>query len=72
VWLNYLIVESSLEWHWQQHLWRSKSYATLPARTAGDQNAAKAFAAFAANRPVAGLARYTLALLQNLTDPVRR
>jgi ADP-heptose:LPS heptosyltransferase/glycosyltransferase involved in cell wall biosynthesis len=72
VWLNYLIVETSLEWHWQQHLWRSQSYATLPARTVADQNAAKAFAARAQNRPLAALARYTLALLQNLTDPVRR
>ncbi|HVU24978.1 MAG TPA: hypothetical protein VHE13_12705, partial [Opitutus sp.] len=70
--LNYLIVEASLEWHYQQYLWASKKYATLPARTPSDQNAVRAFAARAENRRLAAFARYALAMLQNLTDPVRR
>ncbi|HWA85179.1 MAG TPA: glycosyltransferase family 9 protein [Opitutus sp.] len=70
--LNYLIVESSLEWHYQQYLWVSKKYTALPARTASDQNAVKAFTARADHRPLAAFGRYVLAMLQNLTDPVRR
>jgi ADP-heptose:LPS heptosyltransferase/GT2 family glycosyltransferase len=70
--LNYLVVESSLEWHWQEYLWKSKRFRQFPARTPSDQNAAKAFAAWEDGRTLIGLARYTLALVQNLTDPVRR
>ena len=70
--LNYLIVESSLEFHWQQYLWKSQRFRELPARTASDRNAQKAFVAFAAKRRLAGVARYALAMLQNLTDTVRR
>jgi hypothetical protein len=70
--LNYLIVEASLEWHWQEHLWKSKRFRQLPARTPSDQNAVKAFAAWEDGRTLIGLVRYTLAVLQNLTDPVRR
>lgn len=70
--LNYLIFENSLEWHWQEYLYASGRYRELPARTASDRNAVAAFTAFAAGRRFAGVARYTLALLQNLADPVRR
>jgi ADP-heptose:LPS heptosyltransferase/glycosyltransferase involved in cell wall biosynthesis len=70
--LNYLIVESSLEWHWQEYLWKAKRYHDLPARTISDQNTAKAFVAFEQRQRLRGLARYVLAMLQSLTDPVRR
>ncbi|HWL15385.1 MAG TPA: glycosyltransferase family 9 protein [Opitutus sp.] len=70
--LNYLIVESSLEFHWQEYLWKSQRFRELPARTPSDRNAQKAFLAFASKRRLAGTARYALAMLQNLTDPVRR
>lgn len=70
--LNYLIVEASLEWHWQEYLWKAKRYRDLPARTISDQNAAKAFVAFERRQRLRGLARYALAMLQSLTDPVRR
>lgn len=70
--LNYLIVESSLEWHWQDYIRREKRYRDLPARTASDRNTVEAFAAFDEGRKLAALARYALAMVQNLTDPVRR
>jgi glycosyltransferase involved in cell wall biosynthesis len=70
--LNYLIVEASLEWHYQEYLWRSKRFTTLPARTASDRNAQQAFAQREAGRKTAAGFRYALAMLQNFTDPVRR
>ena len=70
--LNYLIVESSLEWHWQDYIRREKRYRDLPAHTISDRNTVKAFTAFDEGRKLAGVTRYALAMLQNLTDPVRR
>jgi len=70
--LNYLIVEASLEWHYQDYLWKSKKFATLPARTASDRLAAQALKAFADGQNLRGAAFYALAMLRNLADPVRR
>lgn len=70
--VNYLIVETSLEWHYQQYLWQSKRYRELPARTASDRRAVKAFSAFQQGRKLSGVANYALAMLQNFADPVRR
>lgn len=70
--LNYLIVETSLESHYQQYLWQSKRYQELPARTASDRRAVKAFSALQQGRKLRGVAHYALATLQNLADPVRR
>ncbi|HYP18174.1 MAG TPA: hypothetical protein VEQ65_13260, partial [Opitutus sp.] len=72
IYLNYVIFENSLEWHYQKYLWSSRRFHDLPARTESDRNAIAAFTAFAAGRRLAGVGRYALAVLQNLTDPVRR
>lgn len=70
--LNYLIVEASLEWHYQEHLWRAQRYRDLPARTASDRDAVAAFTARAAGHRLRAGALYARALLRNLADPVRR
>jgi len=70
--LNYLIVECSLEVHYQRHLRDARLYETLPARTASDRTYVRAMRAHAAGRGFAGTALYTLAVLQSLADPVRR
>jgi ADP-heptose:LPS heptosyltransferase/glycosyltransferase involved in cell wall biosynthesis len=70
--LNYLIVETSLEWHYQEYLWRSKAFETLPARTASDRQTVRAFRLMQSGRKFKGAAIYGLAMLRNFTDPVRR
>lgn len=70
--LNYLIVECSLEVHYQRHLRDTRLYETLPARTASDRIYVRAMRAHAAGRGFAGTALYALAVLQSLADPVRR
>lgn len=72
VWLNYLIVETSLEWHWQRHLRHDRRYLSLPARTRSDSTAARALAAFDAHHPLRGAWLYTLAIFQDFANPVRR
>ncbi len=70
--LNYLIFESSIEWHYQKYLWNSKRYRELPARTASDRRAVAAFQAWSKGRRLVGAAHYLVALISNFTDPVRR
>jgi ADP-heptose:LPS heptosyltransferase/glycosyltransferase involved in cell wall biosynthesis len=70
--LNYLIVELSLEYHYQEHLWRSGEYARLPARSPADRTAVLAFQARARGQNLRALAHYALAMLQDLANPVRR
>jgi hypothetical protein len=70
--LNYLIVETSLEWHYQEYLWRSKAFETLPARTASDRQTVRAFRLMQSGRKFKGAAIYGLAMLRNFADPVRR
>ncbi len=72
VWFNYLIVETSLEWHWQRHLRHDRRYLSLPARTRSDSTAARALAAFDARQPLRGAWLYTWAMLQDFANPVRR
>lgn len=72
VWLNYLIVEVSLEWHWQRHLRDGSRYRSLPARARSDLTAARALAAFDADQPLRGICLYALAVLQDFANPVRR
>jgi len=72
VMLNYLIVELSLEYHYQAHLWRSGDYAVLPAKTPADRTAVLAFQARANAQSLRAAAYYALALLQDLANPVRR
>lgn len=70
--INYLIVETSLEWHYQQYLWRAKRYHDLPARTKSDRLAADAFRAWESGRRWRGRWLYAKAMLLNFGDPVRR
>jgi len=72
VWLNYLIVETSLEWHWQRHLRDGRRYADLPARTRSDATAARALSAFDNSRPIRGAWLSLIATLQDFANPVRR
>ncbi|MBA3849091.1 MAG: hypothetical protein C0502_03745 [Opitutus sp.] len=70
--LNYLILEHSLEWHYQRYLWSARRDRDLVANTPSGRYTAAAFAAFAAGRAGAGAARYALAMVLNLAEPVRR
>lgn len=72
VWLNYLIVETSLEWHWQKYLRHERRYVGLPAHTRSDATAARALSAFDAKRPIRGAWLSCLATLQDFSNPVRR
>ncbi|MBP8257786.1 MAG: glycosyltransferase, partial [Opitutaceae bacterium] len=72
VWLNYLIVETSLEWHWQKYLRQERRYVDLPASTRSDVTAARAFSALDGNRRLRGTWLYLLATMQDFSNPVRR
>jgi glycosyltransferase involved in cell wall biosynthesis len=72
VWLNYLIVETSLEWHWQLHLREGGRHRTLTARTAADRTAARALALFDEGRRWSGLGLYVRAMIEDFANPVRR
>lgn len=70
--LNYLIMELSLEYHYQAYLWHSKAYATLPATTPSDRTYVRAMQALACGRRVQAVVRYLAAMLQDFGNPVRR
>ncbi|ACB77224.1 glycosyltransferase family 9 protein [Opitutus terrae] len=72
IWLNYLIVEASLEQHWQEYLHRSGRYRELPARARSDVTYVQALTGWDAGRRVRGACRYALAVLQDFANPVRR
>jgi GT2 family glycosyltransferase len=72
VWLNYLIVEASLEWHWQEYLHEEGRYLKLPARAPSDSSYVRALTAWDDGRQVIGAARYLFAVLQDFMNPVRR
>ena len=72
VWLNYLIVETSLEWHWQRHLRQNRRYRTLPVRARSDASYVRAMNHWDEGRGVRGAVLYLLAMLQDLENPVRR
>lgn len=72
VWLNYLIVEVSLEWHWQRHLREERRYQSLPARAKSDQTARAAFTSLDAGQRLRGMWQYLVAMGQDFSNPVRR
>ncbi len=72
VWLNYLIVEASLEWHWQEYLHEEQRYRALPARARSDTTYVRALDALNAGRRLRGALRYAWAMLQDFANPVRR
>ncbi|MEX2043883.1 MAG: glycosyltransferase, partial [Opitutus sp.] len=72
IWLNYLIVEASLDWHWQQYLKEEKRYRTFPARAPSDTTYVLAMTAWEEGRKITGVLRYTWAVLEDFDNPVRR
>lgn len=72
VWLNYLIVEASLEYHWQEYIQAERRYLALPARAASDHTFVRAMQDRDAGRDVVGTLRYAWAMLQDFANPVRR
>ncbi len=72
IWLNYLIVESSLEWHWQAYIHEEARYRQLPARAPSDVTLTRALTAWDGGKRVRGSLGYALAVLQDFANPVRR
>ncbi len=72
IWLNYLIVEASLDWHWQEYLREDRRYRQLPARARSDATYVEAVTALDEGQSVRGVWRYALAVLQDFANPVRR
>lgn len=72
IWLNYLIVEASLDWHWQEYLHEDRRYQRLPARARSDATYVAALTAWDDGHTVRGAWRYLLAVLQDFGNPVRR
>jgi GT2 family glycosyltransferase len=72
VWVNYLIVEASLEWHWQEYLYEEGRYLKLPARAPSDATFVRALTAWDDGQQVIGAFRYAFAVLQDFGNPVRR
>ena len=72
VWFNYLIVEASLEWHWQEYLHEERRYQRLPTRARSDTTFVAALTAWDDGHRLRGALRYALAVLQDFANPVRR
>lgn len=72
IWLNYLVLETSLEWHWQEYLHESRRYREMPARARSDTTYVQAMTAWDKGRRVRGALRYALAVVQDFANPVRR
>ena len=72
IWLNYLILETSLDWHWQGYLHQEKRYQRLPARARSDATYVAALTAWDEGRRLRGILRYALAVVQDFANPVRR
>jgi ADP-heptose:LPS heptosyltransferase/glycosyltransferase involved in cell wall biosynthesis len=72
VWLNYVIVEASLEWHWQEYLREERRYRSFPARAQSDTTYVRALDAWCEGRRIRGALRYARAVLQDFGNPVRR
>lgn len=77
-WLNpwvilaYLIVETSLEYHYQLHLTETRAYEHLPARTRSDRTYVRAMRLRTAGRRLAGSIVYAWAVLLDFGTPSRR
>lgn len=72
IWLNYLIVEASLDWHWQEYLHEERRYRRMPARARSDATYVSALTEWDEGRNLRGALRYLLAVLQDFRNPVRR
>ncbi len=72
IWLNYLIVETSLDWHWQQYLKEARRYRQLPARARSDTTYVLAMIDWEEGREFTGVLRYAWAVIQDFENPVRR
>lgn len=72
VWLNYLIVETSVEWHWQQHLSENDRFRERPVHTVSDATYVQAMEARRAGRRFHGALLYLRAMLQDFRNPVQR
>jgi len=72
VWFNYLIVEASLEWHWQRHLRDAGNYLALPARLKSDHTYVRSMKLWDSGRKPRAMLVYLQALIQDLANPIRR
>ncbi|MEY4938645.1 MAG: hypothetical protein RIQ93_380 [Verrucomicrobiota bacterium] len=72
VWLNYLVVEASLDWHWQEYIHEQQRYLTLPARARSDATYVKAMTAWDNGERARGAWLYAVAVCQDFANPVRR
>jgi len=70
--LAYFVVETPLEYHFQEYLEESRAYERLPARTRSDRAYVRAMRHFARDEDVRGVALYAWAMLLDLGTPVRR
>ena len=72
IFINYLIFQLSIEWHYQKYLWKSSTFRTLHLLYSGDHQTFQAFNHFKINCPSQGTLFYTWALLKDLCHPIRR
>lgn len=72
IFINYLVFQISIEWHYQKHLWQSSNFQNLPFPHSGDQKTFQAFNHFKANCPIQGTLLYIWGLLKDLFHPIRR
>ena len=70
--LAYLIVETSLEYHYQLHLAETRAYEQLPARTRSDRAYVQAMRLRAAGRRLSGNLLYAWAVILDFATPSRR
>jgi ADP-heptose:LPS heptosyltransferase/glycosyltransferase involved in cell wall biosynthesis len=70
--LAYLIVETSLEYHYQVHLAATQGYERLPARTRSDRVTVRAMRLRAAGHRGRGALLYAWAVLLDFATPSRR
>lgn len=72
IFINYLIFQSSIEWHYQKYLWENSQFRNLPLPQPGDQRSFQAFVRFKKNHPIHGALIYAWAMLEDFRHPVRR
>lgn len=72
IYLMYLILQFSMEWHYQQYLYVNSKYEYLDQSEEGDKELVKAFRAFKNKKPLAGFILYSIALFKDFLNPLRR
>jgi len=72
IFINYLIFQSSIEWHYQKYLWENSQFRNLPLPQPGDQRSFQAFVRFKKNHPIHGGLLYIWAMLEDFRHPARR